>query len=354
MKRIYLIFVLVFVSSGLFAQAPNYTEIAIAKHTSVKDQAQAGSCWSFATTSFIESEVLKLYNIEVDISEMFFVYYGYINRAEMFVRLQGHNNFGQGGQAHDVIDIVKEYGIVPEDVYPYTLKNHTNLEHDLKSFLDSIVALDNLPTNWLDEYTAVLNEYLSAPPTSFKFANKDYSPTSFTSQYLQFNPDDYVEISSYKHHNLYEQFVLEVPDNWSLSLYYNVSINELLSIIDSALVRGYSIVWDGDVSEPGFSPRKGLAFMDRIGNKDMTMTAQAYRQTLFDNQTTTDDHLMHAVGVYEDKDGLKQYLIKNSWGVYGPFDGYLYMSEDYVKYHTVAILVNKNIIPENIKKKIGI
>lgn len=354
MKRIYVSLVLILLYSSIYAQPQGFIEVSTVKTTSVKDQAQAGSCWSFATTSFIESEVQHQNSIDVNISEMFFVYYGYINRANYYVRLQGHNNFGQGGQAHDVMDIVKVHGMVPEDVYPYTLTNHTQLEHDLKNYLDSIVGLDNLPTNWLQEYTKILDSYLGAPPANFKYDRKQYTPRSFTTQYLKFDPENYVELTSYSHHNFYEQFVLEVPDNWALALYYNVYINELVSIIDSALANGYSVAWDGDVSEPGFNMQKGLAIVNAKNIRNMNMSAQPYRQQLFDQQTTTDDHLMHAVGVYKDNAEIKYYLIKNSWGNYGIYKGYLYMSEDYVKFHTIAILVNKNAIPRTIKDRINL
>lgn len=353
MKRIFVSIAVIFLSISISAQPKGFTELSKIKATSVKDQAQAGSCWSFATTSFIEAEVLRESNINVDISELFFVYYAYINRAVYFVRLQGHNNFAQGGQAHDVMDIVKEYGAVPEDAYPYSLKNHTQLEHDLKTFLDSIVALDNLPLNWKQDFIKILDSYLGAPPTDFRYDGKKYTPRTFATQFLKFDPNNYVEISSYTHHNFYEQFVLEVPDNWALSLYYNVHINELVSIIDSAIFNGYSVDWDGDVSEPGFNVRDGIANVSK-DNKSMSMSVQPYRQQLFDRQTTTDDHLMHAIGVYKNAAGMKYYLIKNSWGDYGKFHGYLYMSEDYVKYHTIAILVNKNAIPQVISDRLNL
>lgn len=353
MKKTHLIAIIVFISISVYSQPKDYKLISKVSHTSVKDQAQAGSCWSFATSSFIEAEVLRTTGNEEDISETFFVYYGYINRAKYFVRLHGNNNFGQGGQAHDVLNIVKENGIVPESVYPHTLKDHSDLEKDLKNYLDSIVALDDLPVDWFGKFKTILDGYLGEPPTNFSYKGKNYTPRTFTTQYLKFDPNDYVELTSYTHHNFYKPFVLEVPDNWSLDLYYNIPINELVTIIDSALHNNYSICWDGDVSDPGFDVRNGFAYVSKSAIKSMNMTAQPYRQILFDRQNTTDDHLMHLVGVYKDIANMKQYQIKNSWGNYGPFKGYLFMSEDFVKYQTVAILVNKNAIPKKINDRIN-
>lgn len=353
MKKLSIIAILLLIVGFANAQPENFKEIAIVKTTVPKDQAKAGTCWSFATTSFVETEVLRITGEEFDLSENFSVYYSYINKAKMYVRLQGLHQFGQGGQAHDVLDVISEYGLVTEEAYPYKNKDHTQLEKDLKSYLDSVISLDTLPRVWMAGYKKILNDALGTPPTSFEYNGKQISAKNFVKDILKFNTNDYVEVTSFSHHPFYQQFVLEVPDNWSMGLYHNVPITDLLAIMENGITNGYSIDWDGDVSEEGFAVRKGLAYFTKKGKGGgmRAISEQPYRQRLFDRQFTTDDHLMHAVGLYTDAAGEKQYLIKNSWGKYPPFDGYLYMSEEYVKYKTVAILVHKDAIPEEILEK---
>ncbi len=351
------IFIALFATAFIYgySQPKDFKEVYLTKNTEVKDQEQAGTCWSFATTSFIESEVLKESGQTYDLSEAYFAYFGYVNKAIIYVRLHGLHNFGQGGQAHDVIDVVREYGIVPESVYPYSLTNHDNLEKSLKSYLDTLVKQDTIPYDWMNGYVDILNSYMSAPPSSFEIGGNKYTPKQFAEEVLKFNPDNYVEITSYSHKPFYNQFVLEVPDNWALASYYNVNIDDLMQIINNALKNGYSVDWDGDVSERGFLGRRGLAFVTEQEMLEADkLSIQKYRQLLFNSQLTTDDHLMHLVGLYKDADNKDQYLIKNSWGAYGPYSGYLFMSADFVKLKTVAILVNKSALPADIKAKLKI
>ncbi|MBN2894119.1 MAG: aminopeptidase [Bacteroidales bacterium] len=356
MKKISFFLLLSFFVTFAYSQPEGFTAITKVKTTPPKDQARAGTCWSFATVSFIETEVLRITEKEFDLSETFPVYYAYLDKAEMYIRLQGLTNFGQGGQAHDVMNVIKEYGIVPEAVYPYTNKDHTKLEKKLKNYLDSILKLDSIPRKWIDGYQKILDKGLGVPPTKFTFEGKDYTPRSFVTQVLEFNPNNYIELTSFNHHEFYQEFALEVPDNWSRDLYYNVSLDDLMKIIEEALMNGYSVDWDGDVSEKTFDTKTGMATLEgKGGNKKMQVLApQSFRQTLFDRQFTTDDHLMHAVGIFKGPFGGKFYLIKNSWGEYPPFDGYIYMSEDFVMYKTIAILVHKDAIPELIKEKLKI
>lgn len=346
-------FLLVFMAfyGMLFPQAPKYNEVFLVKNTKPKNQARAGTCWSFSTTSFVESEVLRKTNEEFDLSDNFAVYYSYINKAILYVRLNGNNTFSQGGQAHDVLDVIREYGMVTEKAYPYKSKDHSKLEKELKEYLDKIISEKITPLNWLIGYKEILDRELGVPPTTFEYNKKEYTPLQFVKEVLQFSCDDYVELSSFIHHPPFSEFILEVPDNWSKADYYNVPIDDMIKIFNYALENEYSIVWDGDVSEDGFSKEKA----DIVGDKSVvTDDIDVLRLSLFDQKITTDDHLMHLVGLSTDQNGNEFYLIKNSWGEYEPYKGYLYMSKKYIKLKTVAILLNKNAIPNDIKQRLRI
>lgn len=349
-KRISLLAVMLLIFGFVYSQPKGISEIVKIKTTSPKSQARAGTCWAFATTSFIETEVIRMTGNEFDLSETFFVYYAYINRAKIYLKLHGTHTFGQGGQAHDVINVVREHGIVLEKDYPYLLKNHTDLERKLKTYVDSINKLKEIPVNWLDGYKEILNEKLGTPPQKVAYNGKDYSPKDFATDVLKFEADNYVEITSFKYKKYYNPFVLEVPDNWSLDLYYNVTMKDYLAIINNALVNNYSVNWDGDVSEKGFNSKTSLATMEKVDINDY----DNYHQQLFNSRSTTDDHLMHAVGLYKKNNGEYYYLIKNSWGEYGAYKGFLYMSQDFVTMKSIAITVHKNAIPSNIKIKLNI
>jgi bleomycin hydrolase len=345
-KTILLIGLVAFIITSYAQPTPKgFTEISKVKTTSVKDQQRTGNCWAFSTVSFVETEILRNTGNVFDLSEMYCAYYAYIGKAKTYVRYQGKHQFSEGGQAHDVIDVIRKYGIVRESDYPMKLKNDAYLKKTLKNFLDSILALDTLPGNWLKTYKKILDDSLGVPPQYITYEGKKYTALDFTKQILKFNADDYVEISSFSYKPFYKQFVLEVPDNWSAGLYYNLPLNKFMQIMEDALASGYSFVWDGDVSEKEFRTRTSIVDLDvEKLNKYGQMTLQPLRQSLYEMLYTTDDHLMHCVGLYKDKTGEKYFLIKNSWGAYGPFEGYLYMSEDYFKLKTVAILVNKEVL----------
>jgi len=351
-----LIFSMLFLFSTAFAQEKE--GIIITKQlqtTPVKNQQNTGTCWSFATTSFIETEILRMGGEEVDLSEIFFAYYGYLNKADKFLRYQGNNNFGEGGQAHDVLDVVRKYGMITEENfkglnYGSDSHNHTELEAVLENFIIPVSKSKMPTTAWKSAYQGILSAYLGEIPQKFSYKASEYTPKSFTEKALKFNPDNYIELTSYSYQNFYQQVVLDVPDNWAHGLYYNVPLEDLMKIINFSIENGYSVDWDGDVSEEEFSHANGIAFYDRKMN-----VTDAIRQELFDNYQTTDDHLMHLTGLAKDKDGQIFYQTKNSWGATSnSFGGYLYMSEDYLKMQTVAILVHKEAIPSDIKKKLNI
>ena len=343
-----------------------FTETINIPVTPVKDQQITGTCWSFATTSFIEAELLRTTKKEFDLAEMYFVRNAYIDKAENYVRRHGLTNFGQGGQAHDVINQIADFGFITQEAYPGNTYdpgtfNHSELDAVLNAMLDVFVQKKNrkLTTVWEKAYTGVVDTYLGEIPESFIFEGKKQTPQEFAKS-TKFNPDDYVEITSFLNYDFYKKVILEVPDNWSNDLYYNIPLDELVEVMKNSLDKGYTIVWDGDMSHSGFSHKNNIAivpvektdFTSIIAEKEIT---PELRQQDFDNLTTTDDHLMHITGLAKDQKGTIYFKTKNSWGAdSNKLGGYLYMSEQFIRQNTIAVLVHKNAIPDTIKKKLGL
>lgn len=363
-------------------------EISLAA-TPVKDQYRSGTCWSFSGLSFLESEMIRLGKPEVDLSEMFVVWHTYSVKAEKHVRVHGNLNFSAGGAFHDVTNMIREYGIVPESVYDglnYGEEKHVHGEMDnvLKDHVDAVVKNGNrkLSTVWHEAIEGTLNSYLGELPQKFEYEGKQYTPQSFASDYVGLNMDDYVEITSYTHHPFYEKFILEVPDNWSWDQVYNVPLEELENIIDYSLKNGMTVAWAADVSEKGFATsNKGVAVLPAAPEENMDdaeiakwealpqkdkekelykldnpvpelVVTQEMRQRAFDDYETTDDHGMHIIGTAKDQEGHTFYKVKNSWGDYNKYDGYFYASKPYVNYKTMCIMVHKDGIPQSIREKL--
>lgn len=389
----------VMVAFGLSAQADKKTEEVKTPYqftavndlsaTSVKDQYSSGTCWSFAGIGFLESELLRMGKGEYDLSEMWLARHVYHDKADKYVRLHGKGNFSQGGATHDVFNAVREYGIVPEEVYSGlqygTAKHeHSEVEAVLKGYMDAVVTNPNgrLSTAWLDGVDGILDAYLGEVPETFIYNGKEYTPQSFAEE-LGLNMDDYVSITSFTHHPFYTQFAVEVPDNWAWGLSYNVPLEEMMEIIDNALLNGYSVEWAADVSEPGFQYSKGFAVIPAgtsseasdlewakwetmSSNSRRAMIAKAtepieemeitqeLRQEGYDNYETTDDHGMLITGIFTDQNGNTFYKVKNSWDVSNIYDGYFFASAPFVAYKTMNIVVHKNAIPKDIRKELGI
>ena len=387
------------VAFGLSAQADNKTEEVKTPYqftavndlsaTSVKDQYSSGTCWSFAGIGFLESELLRMGKGEYDLSEMWIARHAYHDKADKYVRLHGKGNFSQGGATHDVFNAVREYGIVPEEVYSGlqygTAKHeHSEVEAVLKGYMDAVVTNPNgrLSTAWLDGVDGILDAYLGEVPETFIYNGKEYTPQSFAEE-LGLNMDDYVSITSFTHHPFYTQFAGEVPDNWAWGLSHNVPLEEMMEIIDNALLNGYSVEWAADVSEPGFQYSKGFAVIPAgtsseasdlewakwetmSSNSRRAMIAKAtepieemeitqeLRQEGYDNYETTDDHGMLITGIFTDQNGNTFYKVKNSWDVSNIYDGYFFASAPFVAYKTMNIVVHKNAIPKDIRKELGI
>lgn len=360
------------------------------KATPVKDQYKSGTCWSFSAIAMLESELLRTGKGEFDLSEAFIMRVAFYEKAIQYVRFQGKSNFGGGGAFHDVTNMINKYGIVPEEVYPglnygSPKHNHAELDAVLTAYLGAVVENNGkeLTTAWLNGFNGILDAYFGKYPENFTYKGKNYTPKSFAAE-LGLNMGDYVEITSFTHHPFYERFVMEVPDNWSYDLTYNVTINELVEIIQYAIDNGYTIAWASDVSEKGFSWSNGVAIVPNTNKEDLSGTerekweklsqrekdAQLYkfdgsiteatitqemRQIAFDNYTTTDDHGMQITGYAFDEKGNLFFKVKNSWGIAGsPYEGYFYASKAFVMLKTTDIMIHKSAIPPAISKKLGL
>ncbi len=371
MHKILIILTLIF--SINFAQKKpkkiphEFTTIINLETTPVKYQGQTGTCWAFATSSFWESELMRLGKSGYDISEMYIARRAYEMKAENYIRFHGKTQFDEGGQAHDVLAVIKKYGFVPQTVYPEIRNENGKLNHReavsvMKGILNGVLknSSKTISGNWKKVISATLDIYFGEVPEKFIYNGKEYTPQSFAKE-SRLNPDDYIEITSYTHHPFYEKFVLEVPDNWMYAGYYNVPLDDLMAIIDYALENGYTVDWDGDTGRDNFYRKKGYAVVpvdDKQSGDEPEVEkfiTQEMRQRAFDNFDVTDDHLMHITGLAKNQKGTKFYYTKNSWGTKDKkFGGFWYMSESYVRLKTVAIMVHKNAVPPGIRKKLGI
>ena len=342
----------------------------------VKDQHRSGTCWSFSALSFIEAELARMGKPMIDLSEMFIVWNAYLEKAKKYVRLHGSLNFGPGGAFHDVTNMIKKYGIVPNSVYDGNNLDEDKIMHGemdavLEGLINGVIKNKNgrLTNQWENALKAVLNAYMGPIPESFEHNGNEYTPKSFASS-LGIDANNYITLSSYTHHPFYQPFIMEVPDNWAWDKVYNVKLSDLEAIIDNALVNDYTIAWASDVSEKGFSFKNGVAIVpvkewvdmekeerDSIYNEPIEerKITQELRQKAFDNYRTTDDHGMHITGYANDQNGNRYYLVKNSWGDdSNDCGGYFYASKAFVLYKTMDIMVHKDAIPQSIRKALKI
>jgi bleomycin hydrolase len=367
----------------------NFTTVSDIKTTPVKDQYKSGTCWSFATTSFIETELIRMNKGTFDLSEIYFVRYAYAEKADKYVRRLGTANFGEGGQAHDVMNVIRQHGFVTDTAYTgFAAESnhiHGELEGSLKAYIDVVKEKKNgtISLVWKDSFNALMDIYLGKLPSTISINNKTLDPVAFAKS-TGFNPDDYIEITSYNHVPFYQQVMIDIPDNWSQDRYYNLPLDEMMEVIKSALKNGYSVCWDGDVSDQGFSHSNSLAISpeleltsmigterarwDKMSEKEKMTQLNAFekpviekkvtqeiRQKAFDTQQTTDDHLMHFTGMVTDQNGTIYFRTKNSWNANSnKSGGYLNMSEAYTRLNTIAIMVHKNALPKEILKKLSL
>ena len=368
-------------------KAPEY-EFTVVKElpvTPVKNQYRSGTCWCYSALSFIESEILRTKGVETDLSEMFVVGRSYHDRAVKYVRLDGHLNFAAGSSFGDVLHVIDDYGIIPQSIYSgfnygTEMPEQSELDAVLKGYVDAARRNPNkkLTTAWVNGLDGILDAYFGEAPETFTVDGVEYTPESYR-DFLGINYDDYVNITSFTHHPFYEPFIIEVCDNWRWDSAYNLPMEEMMEVMYNAIDNGFTIAWGSDVSEKGFT-RDGLAVMpveeeekkagsDQekwVGKDNETkvekkkgipveqVITQEMRQEGYDNKTTTDDHGMHIYGTAEDQNGTKYFLVKNSWGETGKYDGIWYASDAFVRYKTLNIVVHKDALPEHIAKKLGI
>ena len=396
MKKIFVLALAAISAMGVMAQeAENTLEFTVVKEnpiTSIKNQNQAGTCWCYSSLAFIESELLRMGKGEFDLSEMYLVHNTYLDRADKAVRTHGDVSFSQGGSFYDVIYGMEAFGLVPEEemrpgvMYGKELSNH----NELSAVSDAVVAAiakgrhrslqtdaEGMPL-WKKAIESIHDIYLGVRPEKFTYNGKEYTPKSFYEE-LGLNADDYVSLTSYTHHPFYESFVLEIQDNWRWSKSYNLPIDELMQVFDNAIMEGYTIAWGSDVSEQGFT-RMGTAVLPEesagtdlqgsdmakwlnLSEEEKKVTpkpssekwcTQEERQLAYDNWETTDDHGMQIYGIAKDQNGTEYYMVKNSWGEAGTYKGIWYASKAFVRYKTMNIVVHKDALPKDIKKKLGL
>ncbi|MBR1790315.1 MAG: aminopeptidase [Bacteroidaceae bacterium] len=384
-------------ASGVQAQEeqsnkkPVFTVVKELPVTSVKNQNRSGTCWAYSTLSFFESEILKATGKSYDLAEMYVCNKDYMERADVTVRMHGDCDFSQGGSAGDVLIVIKNHGIIPEDAMAKpgtmigdTLANFNEFFSVMTPYVKAIATSKSktISPQWKSGLQGILDAYLGKTPETFTYEGKQYTPQTFAAS-LGIDWNDYVSITSYTHHPFYTSFAVEVQDNWRWDHSYNVPMDEMMQIIDNALDKGYTVAWGGDVSDEGFT-RQGLGVLynketaDGLSGSDQArwlnmkpaerahlidslgiaapeiVPTQEQRQKDFDSWELTDDHGMHIYGLAKDQNGREYYMVKNSWGPTGEYKGTWYMTKAFIAARTMDFLVNKNAIPKEIRKKLGI
>ena len=379
-KSIFYVACLLISFSG-FSQTYEFHTVKDIEATPVISQDKTGTCWSFATTSFLEAEIIRLTGKKIDLSEMYNVRNTYLDKAENYVSRQGKAQFGEGGLSHDVINSARKYGVVPESnfigkINPDDKYNHNKMEAELEVIVKKAVAdtPKNYP-NWKADYAAVLDTYLGTfndqgkeisskqfiENNKFTIEGKTLSPKEFLGT-TKLNLDDYVTITSYTNEPFYSKFILNIPDNFSNGSMYNLPLDEFIQNIDNALDKGFTVALDTDVSEDTFS-RDGIAVIPENEYDTKAILTEIkpeknitpeYRQAEFENYDTQDDHLMHIIGKVVDQKGNKYYKVKNSWGPKAGRDGYFYMSVPYIRLKAISVMVNKDGLTKKTKSAIGV
>ena len=353
----------------------HFTTVVNAEVTPVENQANSGTCWSYSTNSFLESEMIKAGRKPVPLAKIYSARCSYIDKAENYVRMHGAVSWGDGGEPHTVINMYAKYGMLPESVYTglnYGTKTNQfgEMQAIMKAMLDAVVTNKNgmLTPVWKDAFTKMTDTYLGEVPKSFEWEGKSYTPQTFAKEVVGLNADDYVEFISETNAPFYKKAMMMVPDNWEFQWDYNIPIEDMTTIIDNALKNGYTVAWGADVSEPYFSWKNGVAYVPQKDIKEMSpqekmgmfngpqpemVITPENRQEAFDNYATTDDHGMQITGIAKDQNGKEYYIVKNSWGTTNDYKGYLYVSKAYVQYKTTSFMVNKKAVPADVKKKMG-
>ena len=370
---------------------PVFTVIKKNPITSIKDQNRSGTCWDYSTLSYFESEILKATGKTYDLCESFVANKTYMDRAIQVVRLHGDCQFAEGGSTYDPLYCLEHYGICPENAMPFpgslygdSLNNFGEFFSVMTPYVQSVAksSLKKISSQWKVGLQGILDAYLGKCPEQFTYEGKTYTPKTFAAS-LGLDWNNYVSFTSFSHHPFWTQFAVEVQDNWRNPLTWNVPIDDLQKILDNAIMNGYTIAWGGDVSEDGFT-RKGLAYnvdekkLENMKGSDMARwlkltpakkknivdslgvnvpevePTQKQRQERFDDWELTDDHGMLIFGIAKDQNGKEYYMVKNSWGKSGDYDGIWYMTKNFIIANTMDFMVNKNAVPKDIRKKCNI
>jgi bleomycin hydrolase len=354
----------------------HFTTVVNAEATPVENQGASGTCWSYSTNSFLESEMIKNGGPAIHLAPVYSARCAYMDKAINYVRMHGAVNWGDGGEPHDIIHMYAKYGTMPESVYTglnygTRINNFAEMMSMIKSMLDAVIKAPNggkLTPNWKKAVSAVLDAYLGPVPDTFQYNGKTYTPETFAAEVVKINPHNYLEFISQTNTPYWKKAMMMVPDNWDFQHDWNIPMQDITTIMDYALKHGYTIAWGTDVSEKYFSWKNGIAYVPAIPYKDMTAEQQKdmfdgpkpertitpeMRQEAFDDYATTDDHGMQITGIAKDQNGREWYIVKNSWGTHNDYQGYLYVSKDFVQYKTTSFLVNRNGVPRDILKKLG-
>ena len=352
----------------------HFTDMINLDNTSVKNQGSAGTCWSYSGNSFLESEMMRVGKKPVDLAEIFTARQVYLSKARNYILFNGNLGLGDGGETHDVINILRKYGAMPQEAYTYedygkgTIKS-SEFQKEFKEILDNYMKNTDPAKgiSWVKDINEYLDSKLGKMPETFTYNGKTYTPKTFSKEVIGINPDDYIELSSYKDSPYYEKMVLPVPDNWSYDLVYNVPMTELTDVIDNALAKGYTVAWSSDVSEPYFSWKNGVA---EVPDLDLNNITPEQKKVMFDgpmpqqqvtedlrleglyNLTTTADHAMQIIGMAKDQNGKQYYKVKNSWGQSNDYKGYLYVTKAFVQLKSTGILLHKDGLPKSTAKKL--
>jgi bleomycin hydrolase len=369
MRKIIFSFSLLAIGFAGFGQTYEFQNVKDIEANPVISQDNTGTCWSFSTTSFLEAEIIRLTGKHIDISEMYNVRNTYPIKAWNYVMRQGKAQFGEGGLGHDVINSARDFGLVPQSIYSGKLSENTTYSHtEMTAVLEAMLKtyVDNpakkLSPQWKEAINAVLDVYMGKNVTEFTFEGKKYTPKSFM-EVTKINTNDYVTISTFTNYPYYKTFLLDIPDNFSNGLFYNLPIDEYVQNIDNAIDNGYTIELDCDVSESTFSGKIGIAVIpDNDADAKAILTeikpekniTPEFRQAEFENLDTQDDHLMHIIGKVKDQNGKIYYKVKNSWGTKSGKDGFVYMSVAYIKLKSISVIMHKEALAKKTKTALGI
>lgn len=351
-----------------------FNEVIDLEDTSIKNQGSAGTCWSYSGNSFLESEMIRMGKQPVDLAEIYTARFVYLEKARNYILFNGNMGLGDGGETHDVLNMIRKYGAMPQEAY--TLEDYgkgsvksDDFQKRFKEILDDYLKDENPKkgASWVQNINKYIDENFGKLPETFTYKGKKYTPQTFSKEIVGINPDDYVEFSSYKDNPYYQKMVLPVPDNWSYDMVYNVPMTELTDIIDHALAKGYTVAWSTDVSEPYFSWKNGVAHVPDV---DLYSISDEQKKQIFTGPleekkidedirldglytlTTTDDHAMQIVGLAKDQNGKEYYKVKNSWGDKNDYKGYLYVTKTFVQLKSTGILLHKDGLPKSTAKKL--